>query len=86
MFIDFRGVGGSPSNEEISTDIGSGVNGEKLGTGYENYLFVLKELSYEFEYGNECTTITSTNILDHLQTEIMVDFIQRKVVITRWVL
>ena len=46
LFIDFRGVGGSPSNEEISTDIGSGVNGEKLGTGYENYLFVLKEFSY----------------------------------------
>ena len=46
LFIDFRGVGGSPSNEEISTDIGSGVNGEKLGTGYRNYLFISKELSY----------------------------------------
>ena len=29
------GVGGGGSHEEISSDIGSGVNGEKLGTGYK---------------------------------------------------
>ena len=32
-FYDSRGVGGSMSNEEMGSDIGAGVNGEKLGTG-----------------------------------------------------
>ena len=33
-FYYSRGVGGSISNDEMGSDIGAGVNGEKLGTGY----------------------------------------------------
>ena len=35
LYMMVSGVGGGGSHEEISSDIGSGVNGEKLGTGYK---------------------------------------------------
>ena len=70
--------GGSINSEEINSDIGSGVNGEKLGAGYVQKCFSITLFMYKVTSNKNTHFFT-----DHTLPEITEDFIRRKVVITR---